>query len=107
MDDNRWLQLVEECVELLDEFDRHKADFDSRQQELADHAISRLQEILERSGVEVIAAEPVFDRNRHQPEKHIAKIKDGHAIAQTISPGFAIERRVLRRARVRLAESQS
>jgi hypothetical protein len=105
LDDKRWLSLVEESVALFDDLDRHHAQFDPSSQELAEHVCARLQEILERCGVQSIAGDMVFDRNRHQPERADASVAAGATITATLSPGFAVERRVLRRARVRLADS--
>jgi molecular chaperone GrpE (heat shock protein) len=100
---HNWLSLVEECVELLDELERHKADFDPPRVELAEHVTMRLTELLERSGVEIISDETSFDRLRHQPDgRAAARAKPGAAISETLSPGLAIGRRVLRRAKVRL-----
>src|SRR4051794_17071618 len=48
LDNKPWLSLAEECVSLVDEMDRQREHFDSARQELCDHIISRLVEILER-----------------------------------------------------------
>lgn len=100
LDNKPWLGLVEECTELFGELDRHRADFDPLRQEVVDHVSYRLQEVLERNGVEGICGDARFDHNRHQPDRSGAAT--GAAIAETLSPGFAVGRRVLRRARVRL-----
>jgi hypothetical protein len=102
LENKRWLGLVEECVTLFDELDRHGASFDPQRREVAAHVCYRLQEILERSGVTLISGDPTFDRNRHRPEPAAAGIAAGAVIAETLSPGFSVGRRVLRRARVRL-----
>ena len=107
LDNRHWLQLVEECVQLLDELDENKAQFDPSGRELAEHTIARLQELLERSGVEVISTDSTLDRLRHQPVRTTAKVFQGMLIAETISPGFAVGNHVLRRARVRVAEPSS
>jgi hypothetical protein len=104
LNDDHWIGLVEECVKLFDELDRHSLHFDPASRDLAEHVESRLQEILERSGVHIIANETKFDRNRHQPER-ASGVSAGSAIAETLSPGFTVDGRVLRRARVRLTES--
>jgi len=96
------MRLVEECVEVVDELDRHMNTFDAPRREVAEHVVLRMEEVLERSGVEVISNEPTFDRGRHQPVGASATASPGAAIAETLSPGFAIGRRVLRRARVRV-----
>lgn len=97
-----WERLAEECVDLVDELDRNMASFDPERQELADHVILRMEEGLERSGVDVISEDEAFDSKRHRPEKATTKTSPGAPIAETLSPGFAVGRRVLRRARVRL-----
>lgn len=102
LDNKPWLKLVEECVELLDELDRHMDNFDPARRELAAHVIQRVQEILERCGVQTIMTETIFDRNRHQPTPSGSSIVPGATIAETLSPGFVVANRMLRRARVRL-----
>lgn len=102
----RWLDLVRECVELFDELERHKPEFDEARFELADHVTFQLREVLERCGVEVIMNDELFDRNRHKPLGTIAtKVAVGTAISETLSPGFAVGRSVLRRATVRLQQN--
>jgi hypothetical protein len=103
LDDKRWLRLVEELVSLLDELERHQPQFDPATRDLAGHVGLRVQEILERSGVTVIEGETAFDRSRHQPEQGAAHARAGAAVLETLRPGLAVGRRVLRRARVRLA----
>lgn len=102
LEDERWLNLVRECVGMVDELDLHMSSFDAPRREVAEHAVMRLQEILARSGVEVISDERSFDRNRHKPEGANGSAPAGASVAETISPGFAVDRLVLRRARVRL-----
>src|SRR5262245_155862 len=98
--DGRWERLAEECVALIDEFDRLMPDFGPQQREVADHAVSRLREILERSGVEPIDGDAAFDRHHHRPDCGSAVA--GDHVVETLSPGFRIGPRVLRRARVRI-----
>lgn len=100
---DRWLALVEECVGLVDELDRHGPGWDAARRELAGHMIDRLKEILERAGVAPIEGETVFDRGRHQPERPGTALP-GAQIVQTLSPGFSVGRRIVRRARVRVVE---
>ncbi|HKP51299.1 MAG TPA: hypothetical protein VJ183_01460 [Chloroflexia bacterium] len=102
LDNKPWLGLVEECVALFDELDRHGPGFDPPRQELAEHVCFRLREILERSGVEIIEGATLFDRIQHQQEGITGSVPLGAHIAETLSPGFHIGRRVLRRARVKL-----
>lgn len=100
--DGRWMKLVEECVEVVDELDEHMGNFDVPRREVAGHFMLRLQEILGRSGVEIVSNEAIFDRARHKPEADQAATENGAAVSETLSPGFALGPRVLRRARVRL-----
>jgi len=103
-DDEHWLKLVEECVLLYSDLDHHIASFDPERKELAGHILLQLQEILERSGVELITEDTIFERRRHQPVQSASKAIPGTPIVETLSPGFAVGRHVLRRARVRLAQ---
>ncbi len=54
LDNKAWLRLVEECVDLFDELDRHSSSFDAPRREVVEHVSSRLREILERCGGEVV-----------------------------------------------------
>lgn len=102
LEDERWMKLVEECVEVVDELDEHLDDFDAPRREVARHMVLRLEEILERSGVEIISNEGIFDRARHKPDPDHAAAENGATVRETLSPGFAVGPRMLRRARVRL-----
>jgi hypothetical protein len=99
LDNRPWMKLVEEIIALFDELDRHRIDFDATRLEVADHVICRLQEMLERCDVEPISDEGDFDRNRHQPERS-ARVAPGATVTKTLSPGFRVGTRILRRARV-------
>lgn len=103
LDNKQWLSLVEECVELFDELAQLKASFDPARQELIEHVTARLEEILVRSNVSLIDDDATFDRNRHQPERKGLHVSPRAAIGETLSPGFAVGRRVLRRAIVKIS----
>lgn len=103
LDNKPWLAVVEECVELFDELARLKANFDPARQELIEHVETRLEELLVRSNVTLIANEATFDRNRHQPEQKGLHVSPRAAIGETLSPGFAVGRRVLRRSIVKMS----
>ena len=105
LDNKPWIKLAEECVELFDELDRQIKFFEPGRREIADHVCCRLQEMLERSGVELIAETAIFERTLHQPEIPTAGITNGADTAFILSPGFRVGRRVLRRARVELQNS--
>lgn len=96
LDNRAWVSLVEECVQLLDEVDRDFEHADATRKQVASHVVLRLGEILERADVEVIDGETTYDRLRHQAPK----AAPGMPVAETLSPGYAIGRRVLRRAKV-------
>ena len=98
-EDRAWIGLARECVDLFDEMDRAAAGSIP-----ADHVRSRLQELLERSGVDVIENDTVFQRTRHQVKNTTRMVADGTPIRQVVSPGFAIDALVLRRAMVRIAD---
>lgn len=100
-----WIKLAEECVELFDELDRQLKFFDPPRSEIASHVCCRLQEMLQRSGVELIAETALFERTLHQPEIPTAGMSNGADTAIILSPGFRIGRRILRRARVELQSS--
>lgn len=102
LENEPWVGLVEDCVEVVEELDRHMTGFDSERKELADHVMLRMEEVLERAGVEVISDDETLDKRRHNAEKSSAGHAPGDPIAETLSPGFAVGRRVLRRARVRV-----
>ncbi len=101
-EDGHWMKLVEECVEVVDELDEHMGSFDAPRREVAGHVLLRLEEILGRSGVEIISNDTVFDRARHKPDEEHAATDNGAAVRETLSPGFVVGPRVLRRARVQL-----
>ncbi len=99
--DERWEGLVEECVELVEELDRNMKGFDEPRRELADHTVWRLAEVMERSGVDLISDDDeAFDKKRHQPVG--SKASPDARVEEILNPGFAMGRRVLRRAKVKV-----
>jgi hypothetical protein len=100
--DERWMDLVEECVGVVKDLDRHMGSFDPARREVADHVILSLAEGLERTGVDLILDDEVFDSRRHKLVEAKSQAASGAAIAETLSPGFAVGRRVLLKARVRV-----
>ncbi|HLJ35013.1 MAG TPA: hypothetical protein VKU38_15265 [Ktedonobacteraceae bacterium] len=103
LDNTQWLALVEDCIEIFAELDRNYASFDASRQALARHVSLRIEEILGRSGVTIIQGETTFERHRHQPEDATMSVAPDTPIVETLSPGFAVGSRILRRARVRLS----
>ncbi len=102
LDNPPWLTLVEDNTALLNELDEMLSQLDPAARPLAEHVKTRLQEILERSGVARIENETNFDIARHQAWPPV-RAPQGAPIAATIEPGLAVGPRVFRRARVRLA----
>jgi hypothetical protein len=101
-DNRRWIRLAEGCVEVIDELEQTADGFDAPSRELAEHVALRLEETLERSGVEVIKDEVNFDVARHRSVPGGAEPSTGATISETLNPGFAVGPLVLRRARVRV-----
>jgi uncharacterized membrane protein len=101
-DDGRWIDLVEGCVEVIDELDQNADAFDASSRELAEHVALRLEEVLEHSGVEVIEDEASFNSARHRTVPGGSEPPAGAIISETLNPGFAVGPLVLRRARVRV-----
>jgi sirohydrochlorin ferrochelatase len=112
-----WMPLVERLVELYAELERNDAAMSmasggstdaSRDAagELSRHMRLRLQEILGRGGVTILSdAIAGFDRTRHDLARGIPPPPDGTPITRFLSPAFLVDGRVLRRARVEVAES--
>lgn len=101
--DTRWLGLAQDCAYLFDELDENMASSDAPRREIARHIETRLREILVHSNVEAIDRDRTFNESRHQLERPDATAAPGTPIVAFVSPGFAVERRVLRRAIVRVA----
>jgi molecular chaperone GrpE (heat shock protein) len=101
----RWLRLAEDCVDLFDELDNISPRLDPPRQEIVRHVKYRLQEILNRSGVASISRGSVFDETRHQLEQVDTRTEPGTPITKFISPGFVVDGRILRRAKVQVADT--
>jgi|GEM_PF-3079040 len=93
-------EAAERCIFLYEELNRNLPQFDDDKRQLAEHILARLEEIALAAGATIIRDETIFDRTRHQPD---AAADNGAPIASTLSPGFAIGRRILHRAKVRIA----
>ncbi len=105
LDNQPWLKLVEECVDLFDELDGQLECLDAGGPEIAEHVCLRLQEIMQRCGVELIDQPGAFERTLHQPIGTRTGLST--AAVSIISPGFRVGRRILLRARVRFAQDHS
>ena len=102
LENAQWLGLVEECVSLFADLEHHASGLDDSGREIADHVCSQLMELMRRCGVDVIDSDASFQRSRHQPRTKGTQAADGQAISSIVRPGFAVGRRVLRRATVEL-----
>jgi hypothetical protein len=107
LDNRPWIKLVEEVVELFNEIESIYPRLHPPAQELAKHLKDRLVEVLERNRVDILHKGEIavrFNRARHQPAAPPAD-PEVAVVAEVLSPGFAVGRRVLRRAHVRLASA--
>ncbi|MFM9964369.1 MAG: nucleotide exchange factor GrpE [Planctomycetaceae bacterium] len=100
LENSSWLKLVEELISLFEQLEAGQSALRPEQRAICEHLRSQLQEILERNGVTIIESEPVFDPYRHRLSAGGTAIP-GSAIEETVSPGFVVGSRVLRRATVR------
>jgi len=107
LDNEPWMKLAGECADLFDEIDRHQESLDPAGREMAEHISLRLQEILQRCGVELIDRDGTFQRTLHQPVGPGIDPGAEEVRARVISPGFRVGRRILRRARVQLHQRPS
>jgi len=103
---SQWLELVKECVTLYDELDALLPDLDPARQEMAKHVQSRLEEILVRSSVDVIAHDQFFDIRRHKLAVPGPAVAPMTPITETVSLGFAVKQLVIRPAQVRVAPTE-
>lgn len=104
LENARWLKLVKECIEFIDNLEKKSTHMDPPRQELAEYVFSHMAEILERSGVDLIVEDFAFDERLHRPDPAVRRVPPGTAIEYIYSPGFVVGSLVLRRARVRLKE---
>lgn len=100
LDNLAWLKLVEELVSLFDQLEAGQSTLRPDQRAICEHLLSQLSEILERNGVTLIENESAFDPRRHRFITGGTAMV-GTAIEETVSPGFLVGSRVLRRAKVR------
>ena len=93
--------LMKDCADLLTQLEDMDEKLDAKAKPLAEHLRVTLQEMLERAGAMRIEEETAFDVTRHQviPAR---RVKTGEQISETLEPGYLFDRRVLKRARVRV-----
>ncbi len=103
LDNKPWLELVKECTDFLTEIDEMVPRLVPAARPTAEHVRARLMEILERAGVSRIEGDDRFDIARHQPWPP-QRVTQGAIIAETTVPGLAIGPRILKRAKVKVAD---
>ena len=96
-----YCQLAEDCADLLNEYDTMLPRMNDAVKPFAENVVDRIQEILERNGLEVISGESAFDIIRHKPEP-VKNVPQGTPILETLAPGLTLKEKVLRRAKVRV-----
>ena len=105
LDNQAYIKLVEDIVYLGDELAKIRTTLPEAAVGLAEYVAAQLEEILDRNGVTPIEEETRYDVRRHQvvPMRLVA---DGADIIRTIEPGWCLENRILRRARVEVADPE-
>jgi|GEM_PF-4108440 len=98
-----FVKLAEECADVMDEFDVYIERLESEEGKMiAKMAVKRLQELLERSGLQRIddVSEP-FSILRHDPVP-MMPVSEGKRLEKILQPGLALDNRVFRKARVKI-----
>lgn len=99
LDNKPYVKVMEDLMRLSSEIRRladHAPD-DSR--DALDYIYEQLEDVFERNGLTMIEGETVYDVCRHQPVP-AALVPDGTPVEKTLVPGWALDRKVLRRAKV-------
>jgi len=101
LENKPFVKLVEECIDLMNEFESYTERLESEEGKMmAQMIVRRLQESLERSGLERIDDEKEpFTILKHKPEP-MMPVAEGKTLKGIIAPGLAIENRVFRKAKV-------
>ena len=103
LDNKPYVKVIEDLFQLSSEMERIGGkSSDEGMKSIAEHVVMRLEEIFERNGLSPIDGETSFDVRRHKPEP-ASVVADGSEIAETLSPGWSLDERVMRRAKVRIA----
>ena len=101
LEDNKpFAKLAKENADFMDELDALSPQLDEGARKLVQHVNIRLQEALERCGVGRIEEETIYDVVRHRSASG-QRIVQGGPICETVEPGLALGRKVLRRAKVK------
>ena len=94
-----------DIIRLENELRESGGDPDLTSEQLIEHAIFRLEEIIEKQGAEPISEETKFNCLRHSavPPRFV---NDGTPIGETLSQGWCIGKYVLRKAKVRISTEE-
>jgi len=99
-DNSPFVKLAEECAGLMNEFDGYSERMETDEGKMmAEMVVKRLQELLERAGLERIDNETEFSVLRHSPVP-MQIVQEGTPIVQTNFPGLALGNRVYRKAKI-------
>lgn len=99
-DNKPFVKLAEECAGLMNEFDGYAERLETEEGKMmTEMVVKRLQELLERVGLERIDNETEFSVLRHSPIP-MQLVKEGTPIVQTRFPGLVLGNRVYRKATV-------
>ena len=101
LSENRaFVKLAEECSDLMNEFDGYAERLETDEGKMmAEMVVKRMQELLERAGLERIDDETEFSVLRHTPIP-MQIVQEGTTIIQTRFPGLAMGNRVYRKSSV-------
>jgi molecular chaperone GrpE (heat shock protein) len=95
-------KLAEECTDLMNEFDGYVERLETVEGKMmAEMVVKRMQELLERAGLERIDDESEFSVLRHTPVP-MQIVQEGTPIVETRFPGLALGNRVYRKATVKI-----
>lgn len=105
LENAKFIKLVEECVDAMNEFESYTDRMETEEgKAMTKMIVMRLQESLERSGLERIddINEPFsILKHKHEPMMPVA---EGETLNEIIAPGLAIENRVFRKAKVNIKQ---
>lgn len=103
LENEAFIKLVEECVDMMNEFDGYKSRLESDESKMiVELIVKRIQEFLERAGLQRIddMNEP-FSVLRHTPVPMIP-VKEGEPIRKILQAGLILDNRVLVKAKVEI-----
>ena len=93
-------QLIRECADLMNELDTYITKADTKTAQFLEYTLSRLEDALDRSHVDRIDTEELFNPVPASLSHSGTHIPQGTPITETIRPGYVLGNRVIRRALV-------